>query len=429
MSNHLAIAAVTATFQRILQAAIQEDVYGARVTTVRPSALDSGPTETGINIYLYLITPNHSYRAPEPITRRPVNGMVKKQHVSVDLQYILSFYGNEIDFEPQRLYGSTVRLLQDGFAITPAMIRDTLADPTLASLAGADLAEQVEPLRIEPTEISVENLSKVWSVFFQTPYTLSCTYKATVVLIEGDEPGECPLPPRNYRISVAPPFRQLMIERVLAREGALQPILANSTIVVTGQRLANPNTVVRVGHVEVQPEQVTDTRITLSLTSLPAHVLRAGAQSLQVIHPLEQSNPNSPFRTMESNLGAFVLRPTIVQIEVTNLHPSSSSSNTYSAEVTIRFDVLVGTDQLVVLILNEWAISGVANYLFKAARRESDSHEVTITVNNVKAGDYLVRVQIDGAESLLTYDTNPNSPTFNWYNSPRVTIHEHDSSE
>ena len=35
MSNHLAIATVTATLQRILQDTAQVDVEGARVTTVR----------------------------------------------------------------------------------------------------------------------------------------------------------------------------------------------------------------------------------------------------------------------------------------------------------------------------------------------------------------------------------------------------------
>jgi hypothetical protein len=29
---------------------------------------------------------------------------------------------------------------------------------------------------------------------------------------------------------------------------------------------------------------------------------------------------------------------------------------------------------------------------------------------------------VDGAESQLGIDTQPESPTFNWYNSPRVVI-------
>ena len=37
-------------------------------------------------------------------------------------------------------------------------------------------------------------------------------------------------------------------------------------------------------------------------------------------------------------------------------------------------------------------------------------------------GDYLLRLRVDGAESPLETDTDPNSPTFNQYIGPKVTI-------
>ncbi|MGI0485211.1 DUF4255 domain-containing protein [Pantanalinema rosaneae CENA516] len=419
MSNHLAIAVVTATFQRILQAAIQEDVYGARVTTVRPNTLEGGNTETGVNIYLYLITPNPAYRTPDPMTRRPKADLVKRSQVAIDLQYLVSFYGSEAELEPQRLYGSALRTLQEGLTLTTDMIRETLADPTLAFLADSDLVTQIEPVRLIPTEISVENLSKIWSVFFQTPYALSCTYKATVLLIDSEEPGQRALPVRDRRPVVAP-FRQLIIEQVTARGGIHQPILADSTLIITGQRLHHPNTIIRIAGVEVAAADVTDNRIIFPLTAVPAHVLQAGVQSLQVVHPLRPHNPASPYRGVESNLAAFVLRPTILNVSVANLQ--SHGHGSYSAEVTVQFNLTVGMNQLVVLILNEWSVDSPKNFLFKAGMRSADSAEVVMTIDDITAGDYLVRVQIDGAESLLTIDTTPNSPTFNWYNGPRLAI-------
>jgi hypothetical protein len=47
MSNHLAIATVTATLQRSLQAVVQADVDGARVTTVRPDGGAAAPPKPG----------------------------------------------------------------------------------------------------------------------------------------------------------------------------------------------------------------------------------------------------------------------------------------------------------------------------------------------------------------------------------------------
>jgi len=57
MSNYLAIATVTATLQRLLQSAIQLDLPGAKVTTVRPEASGGKTPEVGVNIYLYQAIP------------------------------------------------------------------------------------------------------------------------------------------------------------------------------------------------------------------------------------------------------------------------------------------------------------------------------------------------------------------------------------
>ncbi|OLP16639.1 hypothetical protein BST81_19570 [Leptolyngbya sp. 'hensonii'] len=419
MSNHLAVAAVTATLQRILQSAIQDDVYGARVTTMRPNMLESGLTEPGVNIYLYLVTPNPAYRSNDPIGRRPRGELVKRTQAAVDLQFLLSFHGNENELEPQRLLGSVVGKLQDVLTITPDMIRDTLNDPAMAYLAESDLADQMEPIRIVATEISVENLSKIWSVFFQTPYSLSATYKATVVLLEGEEPGQLALPVRERRPLVMP-FQQLAIERVMAQAGPLQPILANTTLLILGRNLHSNLTLIRIGNLELEPEQVSDHRIVFSLASVPQGALHPGVQSLQVVHPGARQQVPGPYRGIESNLAPFVLRPTITEVTATDSR--RDGPGTYAALVTITFNLPIRADQIVVLVLNEWSTDNPSASLFKATRRNADGLTVTIPVDRLKAGDYLVRVQVDGAESLLDYDTNPGSPTFNRYISPRVVI-------
>ncbi|MFM7887916.1 MAG: hypothetical protein ACKPCM_14775 [Pseudanabaena sp.] len=45
MSNYLAIATVTATLQRILQSVIQQDIEGARATTLPPAGISTGAPE------------------------------------------------------------------------------------------------------------------------------------------------------------------------------------------------------------------------------------------------------------------------------------------------------------------------------------------------------------------------------------------------
>ena len=419
MSNYLAIAAVTATLQRILQVAVQEEVYGARVTTVRPNTLEGGNTETCVNIYMYMATPNTAHRSTDASSRRPRGELVKRTQAALDLQYLLSFYGNETELEPQRLMGCVVRSLQNALVITSEMIRDTLADPTFTFLAGADLADQIEPIFITPTEISVENISKIWSVFMQTPYSLSATYKGSVVFIEGEEPGVRALPVRDRRPLVMV-FNQILIERVIARRGALEPIVADSTLLIVGRNLYDSNALVRIRGLEIIPQAVNDAQIIFPLTLVPRGVLRAGVQSLQVVHPRSRSDALAAHQSIESNLATFVLRPTIISLQVSNVR--DGENNTRSANAIVQLNLTIDPGQLVVLILNEWSVERPISYTFKAASRQEETTEVIVTVEAVKAGEYLARVQVDGAESLLNYDTDPNSPTFNWYIDPRINI-------
>lgn len=420
MSNHLAIAAVTATLQRVLQTAIQNDVFGARVTTARPNTLEGGLMETGINIYLYLVTPNPAYSTVDQPNRRPIRDLTKRSVIASDLQYLLSVYGNDAELEPQRLMGGVIRTMQSVLTLTPEMIRETINDPTLGFLADADLADQMEPVRVLPTEVSVENLSKIWSVFFQTPYALSATYKATVVMIEGEEAAQRALPVRDRHPFVVP-FRQLMIDRVLAQGGATQPIVADSTLVILGQQLYHEQARVRIASIEVEPQSVSTNQILVSLASVPGNNLRAGVQSIQVVHPyVQQATSASPHRGIESNLAAFVLRPSVVESQVTNVR--NAGHDLINADVTVWLNLPVDADQRAVLILNEWSRSANETYIFKAPSRSDTRHEICFPVEKIKPGEYLVRVQVNGAESLLAYDTDPNSPTFNWYISPRVRI-------
>ena len=87
--------------------------------------------------------------------------------MALDLHYLLSFHGDEAKLEPQRLLGSVARTLHAHPVLTREMIQDTLQDPLFGFLAGSDLADQVEPVKFTPSFLSLEELSKLWSVFLR----------------------------------------------------------------------------------------------------------------------------------------------------------------------------------------------------------------------------------------------------------------------
>ncbi|MEL6163699.1 MAG: hypothetical protein AAFR37_08040 [Cyanobacteria bacterium J06628_3] len=93
-----------------------------------------------------------------------------------------------------------------------------------------------------------------------------------------------------------------------------------------------------------------------------------------------------------------------------------SENGFYSALVKVRVDLVVGKGQKVLLFLNERSIFSPAAYIFSANSRSQDTNYLVFTVRDVKRGKYLARVQIDGAESLLSVGENQE------YDSPAVII-------
>lgn len=420
MSNYLAIATVTASLSQLLQEAAREAVPGASVITERPDKTGNGTPGPTINLYLYQVIPNTAWRNADLPTRQDNGRLIQRPQTALDLHYLLTFYGSETQLEPQRLLGSAVRMLHDWPVLSRERIRATIQAATDADanhfLAGSDLVEQVETIKFSPLPLSLEELSKLWSVFFQTPYALSVSYQGSVVLIEGAGAPQRALPVRR-RAFYEVPFRQPVIEQVMAQEGADAPIVAGSTLIIRGKQLRGAVTQVRIGEVEVMPQEAQEDQIRLQL---PDEAWRAGAQGVQVMHPMMIGMPPVPHRSVESNVAAFVVHPVITEVEVSNAENDEESL--LSADVTVHVNPTVGKAQRVVLLLNERASGEAAAYTFAAPPRKTDTDAITIPIHGVKTGAYLVRVQMDGAESLLDVDADPDSPTAGQYVGPEVTI-------
>ncbi len=187
MSNFLAIATVTATLQQTLQSAVSAVVSGATVKTQRPQDSGNGAPDPHVNLYLYQVTPNAAWRNVDLPLRNASGRLVDRPQVALDLHYLLSFYGDESKFEPQRLLGSVAQAFHTHPVLTRQTIRKTVLNPSFKFLEKSDLADEVELVKFTPMALSLEELSKLWSVFFQTSYALSIAYQGSVVLIESDE--------------------------------------------------------------------------------------------------------------------------------------------------------------------------------------------------------------------------------------------------
>src|SRR5260370_20259165 len=122
-----------------------------------------------------------------------------------------SFYGDQQPFEPHPMVGIVARTLHAHPYLTRDMIRETIQNNP-GVLDGSDLGEQIELIKFSPLHLSLEEFSKIWSVFYEIPYVLSVAYQASVVLIEEDAPTQSVLPVLIRNV-YAVPFHQPVVDQ------------------------------------------------------------------------------------------------------------------------------------------------------------------------------------------------------------------------
>lgn len=406
MSNHLAIATVTATLRRTLQATVGADVDGAEATSLRPDASNARSLpDPGVNIYLFQVTPNVAWRNADLPTRNVAGRLVQRPRIALDLHYLFTFYGDESELEPQRVLGSVVRTLHARPLLTRASIENTIADPSFNPfLEGSNLAEEVESVKFTPIPFSLEELSKLWSVLLQTPYALSVAYMGTVVLIEAEEPPRRTLPVRVRNITVFP-FQHAFVEAVVAEAAPSAPVIAGEAVLLQGRGLAGSVGAVRFDEALLPPDTVSPTEIRVALTGAD---LRAGVQGVQVIYE----------NSATSNVAPVVLRPRITQ-NGGGVYQMAVVDVDGTPFLRATLSPTVGPRQRTVLYLNGLDPTPGTDtaYSVPAEARTADTDTIDFDLTDVASGTYLVRVEVGGAESILDFDDATGV-----YNEPTVAI-------
>jgi len=405
MSNFLAVATVTAALSQVIRTAVTDDVSGANVTVARPHSSSNGTTaeDPTVNLYLFQVVPNKSLSNNEYPTRNSIGDVTRRSQIALDLNYLLTFYGDESVLIPQRLLGSVLRTLNSRPILSKEVIRNTVTNSSFSYLSDSDLANAVESVKFSHMPFSLEELSKLWSVFLQTPYTLSVAFHGSVVLLDGLETAEPALPVRVSNIYVNP-FRMPKIDRVESESGIEGAIDATSTVLIYGTQLRGDITNVRIASVDVLPSSISDTKVSVPLSSVPVENLRAGVQSIQIIHPLSIGTPAVAHPGVESSAAAMTILPIISSSAIANV--SDPDPEPRSATITLQLNPRVGKNQELRLLMNEVIDNEPQSYSFVAKSRTTDGNSVEFVIKGVKVARYLLRVQVDGAMSQLTSNSD-----------------------
>jgi hypothetical protein len=210
VSNALAIAGVSAVLKDLLDSGLIDhqvtDTLGAGVTvsSLAPDVvpIDGDNAVPRLNLFLYQVTPNAAWRNVDLPSRDASGRRVSNPPLALDLHYLLTAYGIA-DLQAEVLLGYGMLLLHENPVLSRAAIRAALNPPSPVSgellptiykaLRSADLAEQVEMLKITPSAMNAEEMSRLWSAM-TAHYRPTAAFQVSVVLIERPAAAVSPLP-------------------------------------------------------------------------------------------------------------------------------------------------------------------------------------------------------------------------------------------
>jgi hypothetical protein len=396
MSNALAVAAVTATLRHLLEQSLGGDqpgpVGGAVVTTLPPEDLARrGQVDgiRGINVFLYQVTPNHAWNLTDLPTRDSEGRLTRTPVAALDLHYLISFHGADATLEPQRLLARAILALTVTPMLTKAklasMVERFSADTDLGFLTATDLRWQPELVKLAPTTLTLEEMSRLWSVL-GTPYMLSVTYAATVALIQPRLTPRPVLPVRHPVVAVgsaAPPRLGRLAPDVAG------PVEAGTRLVLDGARLLGGGngvtTHVRVGPARLQPEPgSTDGRVTVLL----GEDVSTGVHAVQVVQQ-STAGPGGARVLGRSDTLPVVVRPRI-----------TVAVDDETVRLTLAPPVHPGQDAVVTLERLDEGAPHLLEFPVPASTAMQDS--VALRRADVPDGRWRVQIRVDGVSSLPT---------------------------
>jgi len=422
MSTALRIASVTQFLRMLLQKGLSDNrvadiVPGSdTVSVTAPDKTEVTPSDepSKLNLFMYQVTYNQGWRNFAQPAVNQQGERISSPPLAIDLHYLLTAYGKE-ELYAEILLGFGMQVFHEIPVMERSLISTFLTRANLPELlkelSTSELADQVEQIKITPELLSIEDISKLWAAF-SSKYRATAAYKVTVVLIESNKSTKPGLPVINRNIYVNP-FRQPVIEKILSQESDLLPVLEDQKIlsgyrlVLSGSQLIHENVSVDIDDDPALRINTADINVgDKQLSFILPEILKAGIHEVRVVHPAMIGTPATEHAGIMSKVSTFVLSTSIVQPPVLS-NRTENAHGLISGKINLKIKPALYPGQRVVLFLNENSGSDQAKaYSFKmpvltTLIPPATTEDISIDISNVKKAVYLVRVNIDAAESPL----------------------------
>jgi Pvc16 N-terminal domain/IPT/TIG domain len=409
MSDFLSVGGVTAVLAYLLANAPGSGelspvlTISPAITAQSPDMIEASASEPGqLNLFMYYVSLNPALRNLDLPSVDAAGNPVGNPPLALDLHYLVSAYGGGF-LTAEVLLGWAMKVFHDNPVVAGATIEEALTNPAGGSspaaglVADSSLAKQIEHLRITPQTLTTEEIYRLWPAF-QAPYRPSTAYQVSVVVIQDTTPVMSGPPVRHRRI-LALPLQSPVISGV-------SPLMAivGDTLTITGANFLGPamsDTVVSFDH--AAPIAATLVQGTVVKVVLPS-TLQAGTRTVRVQRTVTFPRETTNHQGFSSSPVPFQLLPAI--------QDSSPMSATLGQSLTLTISPPVGRTQQATVCIGDQAIPLEPRPLTDPATSATLTFSVPAAIT---AGTYPIRVEIDGASSLLT-----QQPSGQW--TPQVVV-------
>jgi uncharacterized protein DUF4255 len=418
VSTYKSIAGVSQSLVNLLGDRMTET---AAITVAPPDVKLDQISDPRLNIYLYHLSENPFLKNQEiPGTGQP--GVYGHPPLSLNLHYIFTAFGHsesgpDADMQAQFILGDAMRVLHDYAVISANLMQLKSPGKTILDLS---LLDEFEQIRVTLQPKSLEEISKIWTALPRVNFRRSVTYEVTVVQIESQQPRTIGLPVRERRV-YALTMRSPQIEELFRQPPLLRTKVAaieeGETLRLTGRNFQAPSTSVIIDGVTDMSAAITALKDNQIDLVFPIGSLEIGVHSLQIVQKVEliviNGQPAVPRGGFSSNVVSFQLLPTITAAARDLVNPNLIRvSVTPAVKATQERSLLLG-DHVVPSVPPQPTDPPTETLLFQLPQPPTDP---------IPLGQYLMRVQIAGAESRLDIDDNPSSPTYLQYLGPTFTL-------
>jgi len=252
MATEKALQLVTLTVADLLRDRMQRNDVAFTFSRPLTPASDVAPAAR-LNLYLYQILENPAFRNEEE-PPQAIFGQYGSPPLALSLSYLVTSYGKPTEIEApenaapfptdslteldaQFILADAMRVLHD----FPIITRNTpRLGPGLPQLMDPGLQSDFESIRIVPKQLSLDELTKVWTAF-KEDFQRSVGYDVTVVRVQRPQQRSANGPVLRRNIPVTPSVSSMMSITL-----AVATAVTDANIYYTGTGLGDPSLMIQI---------------------------------------------------------------------------------------------------------------------------------------------------------------------------------------